>query len=288
MRVSALMAGAALLLTGCAAPMEGPRLAELYDQTESLYVAEAKFRKDYAPADAPVDAETVARNFLTIAFETESQLAGEETVVSGEEIRLLRWPGDITFSTRGATPEDQQYLGALISRISPLINRQIVPVPVATDAQIRILVVRSSERYAILEALQEVGRGPIAGFVQAWVERPSFPCIGSIVNDQTENGGIRFGLILIKAELQHDFRRACLTEEFVQTLGLLNDSPEVRPSIFNDDQEFIELTRHDEYLLRILYDPRLRIGMTRDEAEPTVRMIAQELLADQRQVGQIR
>ena len=44
-------------------------------------------------------------------------------------------------------------------------------------------------------------------------------------------------------------------------MGLANDSPDARPSVFNDDEEFAFLTRHDELLLKMLYDPRLRPGM---------------------------
>lgn len=51
-----------------------------------------------------------------------------------------------------------------------------------------------------------------------------------------------------------------------------------RPSIFNDDEEFSLLTRHDELLLRILYDPRLRPGITEAEARPIVTTIATELM----------
>ena len=32
-------------------------------------------------------------------------------------------------------------------------------------------------------------------------------------------------------------------------MGLANDSPEARPSIFNDDEEYALLTGHDEMLL---------------------------------------
>jgi hypothetical protein len=63
-----------------------------------------------------------------------------------------------------------------------------------------------------------------------------------------------------------------------QGMGLSNDSPEARPSVFNDDEEFALLTPHDEALLRILYDPRLRPGMTAEEAMPIVRAIAEEIV----------
>jgi hypothetical protein len=57
-------------------------------------------------------------------------------------------------------------------------------------------------------------------------------------------------------------------------MGLANDSPEARPSVFNDDEEYALLTTHDEMLLAILYDPRLKAGMGAAEAMPIVREIA--------------
>ena len=82
---------------------------------------------------------------------------------------------------------------------------------------------------------------------------------------------------LIRAEHPPLLRSACIHEELAQGMGLANDSPQARPSIFNDDEEFGLLTRHDELLLEMLYDPRLRTGMTLEEAEPVVRTIAREL-----------
>ena len=40
------------------------------------------------------------------------------------------------------------------------------------------------------------------------------------------------------------------------------------------------INRHDELLLQILYDRRLRPGMTEAEAAPIVRRIAGELLGE--------
>jgi len=77
----------------------------------------------------------------------------------------------------------------------------------------------------------------------------------------------------IRAEHPPLMRRACVHEELAQGLGLANDSPAARPSIFNDDDEFALLTRHDEILLELLYDPALRPGMTPDEARPILRRL---------------
>jgi hypothetical protein len=75
-------------------------------------------------------------------------------------------------------------------------------------------------------------------------------------------------IVLIRAEHPPLTRMSCVHEEMAQAMGLPNDSPEARPSLFNDDLEFALLTEHDAILLRMLYDPRLRPGMTAAEVRP--------------------
>jgi hypothetical protein len=77
-------------------------------------------------------------------------------------------------------------------------------------------------------------------------------------------------------------RRSCIEEEMTQALGLANDDPNIRPSIFNDDEEFALLTRHDEILLKMLYDPRLTVGMTPERARPLLRAVAEDALKSSR------
>jgi hypothetical protein len=77
-------------------------------------------------------------------------------------------------------------------------------------------------------------------------------------------------------------RRSCIEEEMTQALGLANDDPAIRPSIFNDDEEFALLTKHDEILLKMLYDPRLRVGMTPERARPLLRAVAEDALKSNR------
>ena len=83
---------------------------------------------------------------------------------------------------------------------------------------------------------------------------------------------------VVRAEHPMLLRQSCYHEELAQGLGLPNDSPKARPSIFNDDEEFAFLTTQDELLLRMLYDRRLRPGMTAAEGRPIVERIALELL----------
>ena len=83
-------------------------------------------------------------------------------------------------------------------------------------------------------------------------------------------------MILIRSELPPDWRRSCFDEEFAQILGPSFDHHDVRPSMFNDDEEFLFLTNHAAAILRLIYDPRLSPGMTRAQTEPLVRRILSE------------
>jgi len=149
--------------------------------------------------------------------------------------------------TSGETAADSEHITALAQRVSRLTQLSVERARDAQEANVYLLIADAEDR-------------------------------GDSVDPRRNT--LEWAMILVKAELTGDFRKSCLTEEFVQALGLFNDGPEIRPSIFNDDAEFIELTRHDEYLLQILYDKRLRPGMLRGEAEPIVQTIAAELLAD--------
>jgi len=93
--------------------------------------------------------------------------------------------------------------------------------------------------------------------------------------------GVRYdkAIALIRGEHPELLRLSCIHEELAQGMGLANDSPRARPSIFNDDEEFGLLTTQDELMLQMLYDPRLTPGMTAAEAAPIARLIAKDLLA---------
>jgi hypothetical protein len=82
---------------------------------------------------------------------------------------------------------------------------------------------------------------------------------------------------VIRTDTPDLLKTACIHEELAQGLGLANDSPRARPSIFNDDDEFATLTTMDGLMLEILYDDRLYSGMTLDQARPLLRQIGDDL-----------
>lgn len=70
----------------------------------------------------------------------------------------------------------------------------------------------------------------------------------------------------------------CAYEELLQSLGPINDTDSVPWTMFNDDVSMGFFDIYDQYILNILYDPRIKAGMTVDEA----RAVLPEIMPDVR------
>ncbi len=70
----------------------------------------------------------------------------------------------------------------------------------------------------------------------------------------------------------------CAYEELLQSLGPINDTGSVPWTMFNDKVSMGFFDVYDQYILNLLYDPRIRPGMTVDE----VRAVLPAVLADVR------
>ncbi len=69
----------------------------------------------------------------------------------------------------------------------------------------------------------------------------------------------------------------CIVEELTQVLGLPRDSEKVFPSIFNDKSTNQLLTGLDETLIRILYNPRIKAGMSKKSLSRVLSPIIKQL-----------
>ena len=59
----------------------------------------------------------------------------------------------------------------------------------------------------------------------------------------------------------------CAYEELLQSLGPINDSSSVPWTMFNDNVSMGFFDVYDQYILNILYDPRIKAGMTVEEVK---------------------
>lgn len=96
----------------------------------------------------------------------------------------------------------------------------------------------------------------------------------------SQQGEIIKGVILIPVDRASQQGRllSCLVEELTQVTGLVNDSVEVYPSIFNDRSTDQMITSLDWLFLSALYDDELRIGMNETEVRSILGAIFKRLI----------
>ena len=70
----------------------------------------------------------------------------------------------------------------------------------------------------------------------------------------------------------------CAYEELLQSLGPINDTSSVPWTMFNDNVSMGFFDVYDQYIMNVLYDPRIKAGMTVEE----VKAVLPEVLADVR------
>ena len=74
----------------------------------------------------------------------------------------------------------------------------------------------------------------------------------------------------------------CAYEELLQSLGPINDTASVPWTMFNDNVSMGFFGIYDQYILNLLYDPRIKAGMTVEE----VKEVLPAVLVDVRDVGE--
>ena len=276
-------------------------MATYYARLQRDLLSRGLLRGDGGGPDTPFTDVMLARDFVRIALYDEyapprqtvqsspggenDELApvGESASLGPVMSRLRRWEGPIRMDVEfGATvPADQQArdratIATYAARLSEISGLPITQV--SGGANYHVFVVNEDERRALADRLRQVEPGISEATLRNIVNLPrSTLCI---VVAFSENDGPVYSnaIAVIRAEHPDLLRTACVHEELAQGLGLANDYPLARPSIFNDNDEFGLLTTHDELLLKMLYDERLKPGMTPVEAAPIVSRIATELM----------
>lgn len=263
---------------------ESQKLSTYYARVQRSLVAQGLLRTDTGATDAPYTSTHLSENFLRIALFEEYSIASGRPVanVTASKVHRFTDPVRISLTFEGAisadtAQRDSRMVSGYVTRLSRASRH---PISMAReDANFHVIVADEPTRQTLGPRLKMLIPAMDPGTLDTVVNLPrSFYCI-VIGYDPEDDGTYTQAVAIIRAELPNLMRTSCYHEEIAQGLGLSNDSPAARPSVFNDDEEFALLTRHDEDLLRILYDPRLRPGMKADEAAPIVRTIAEELAA---------
>ena len=269
-----------------AAPDSGAsaQLADYYSRVQTGLLSQGLLRTDSGDTDAPFTRRDLVRNFLKIAFYEEYVDAGGKLVARESRSRLHRWAVPVTLSVQfGASvpaevrAKDTGEVSRFVTRLSRASRHPIRQVQ-AGAGNFRVFIVGEDERRALAPMLRSIVPNISTTALNTVINLPRSTYCLAFATDPEGDGTYSHAIAVIRAEHPDLLRTSCIQEELAQGLGLSNDYALARPSIFNDDEEFGLMTTHDELLLRMLYDRRLRPGMGEAEARPIVEVIAAELM----------
>jgi DUF2927 family protein len=266
--------------------IESQQVAAYYASVQARLRAQGRLRQDTLPKDAPFTVSDLVANFERVAlFEEYSERDGK-IIARQTASSLRRWQGPIRIGlyfgdsvSRQQRAADTAYVRKFAAKLARLSGVDI-KLTSLEQANFSLLFMNLDEQrnntpdlarhvnFLEPQIVREIQNSPRGIF-----------CVTYAVYDVIYNTGYKGAVILIKDEYKGLMRKSCIEEEMTQALGLTNDSPDARPSIFNDDEEFALLTRHDELLLQMLYDPRLSVGMTQKDAHPIIQQIALDLMS---------
>jgi len=265
-------------------PSEASRAASRhYARVQADLLARGLLRRDGGGPDVPFSDRQLTENFIRIALFDEYVSRGGTLVAQQRETTMRRWEQPVRFGLRfGASVpmaqrgEDRRNVASYVRRLERITGHPMSMAP--GNGNFTVLMLNEDERAAIGPELRRLVPGIDQAAIRTIETLPRDTLCLVFATTTGSSSVYTRAVAIIRAEHPDLLRLSCIHEELAQGLGLANDSPEARPSVFNDDEEFGLLTTHDEHLLRILYDDRLKPGMAAPQARPIVQQIVAEAL----------
>lgn len=259
-------------------------IARHFAKVQSDLVARGLLRTDGGGPDVPFSAKMLAEDFIRIALYDEYVSNGGVLVARETESRLRRWKDPIRLGVifgesvpKTQRAKDQAIITSFAARLRRISGHPITVVP-PEYANYHLLILNEDERRNFGPRLRKLVPGIDDTAIRTITQMPRSTFCLVFAFSEGASPSYKQAIAVVRSEHPELLRKSCIHEELAQGMGLANDSPQARPSIFNDDEEFALLTTHDELLLKMLYDRRLRPGMTPDEARPIVDVLSRQLL----------
>ncbi len=222
------------LLGSSAAAAEDPEIA-------SRRAAE---RKNFSDAE-------IADGFFKTAFGAEFQLAGRVN-------RIRKYAVPVRVYVESARPDRRAQVAAVVADIRAHVEHlDIAMTDRPGEANVTVRLVRDRD---------------LAGTIRAYFGRAKAKRIQRSLEPQCLSGfrkdpsyRIIHSDVIVVADAGDFIFYDCAYEELLQSLGPINDTSSVPWTMFNDNVQMGFFDVYDQYILNILYDPRIRPGMAAAE-----------------------
>jgi hypothetical protein len=206
----------------------------------------------------------IVDGFLKIAFGAEYHLAGRVD-------RIRKYDGPVRVFADGTRADRKAQLVTIVADIAARVQHlDIAMAESLEDANVQVKLVRDRDLHRTIatfygsDRAREIRSSLDPQCLSGFRKNEKFEIERSDVILTVDNGDFVFF--------------DCAYEELLQSLGPINDTSTVPWTMFNDNVSMGYFDVYDQYLLNLLYDPRIRPGMTVQE----VKAVLPEVLTDVR------
>ncbi|TYO62464.1 DUF2927 domain-containing protein [Bradyrhizobium hipponense] len=206
----------------------------------------------------------IVEGFLKTAFGAEYHLAGRVD-------RIRKFDGPVRVFADGDRADRKAQLAKVVADIGKRVQHlDIAMIDSSEAANLRVKLVRDRDLFRTIssfygaEKAREIRTSLDPQCLSGFRKNDNFEIEHSDVILTVDNGDFVF--------------LDCAYEELLQSLGPINDTTSVPWTMFNDNVSMGYFDVYDQYILNLLYDPRIKAGMTVQE----VRALLPEVLVDVR------
>ena len=206
----------------------------------------------------------IVEGFLKTAFGAEYHLAGRVD-------RIRKFDGPVRVFAESDRADRKTQLAKVVADIGKRIQHLDIAMTDSSEAaNVRVKLVRDRDLFRTIssfygaEKAREIRASLDPQCLSGFRKNDNFEIEHSDVILTVDNGDFTF--------------LDCAYEELLQSLGPINDTASVPWTMFNDNVSMGYFDVYDQYILNVLYDPRIKAGMTVTD----VKAVLPEVLADVR------
>jgi len=206
----------------------------------------------------------IIEGFLKTAFGAEYHLAGRVD-------RIRKYDGPVRVFADGNRPDRKAQLSKVVADIAQRVQHLDIAMADTSDgANVLVKLVRDRDLFRTIstfyggERAREIRTSLDPQCLSGFRKNERFEIEHSDVILTVDNGDFVF--------------LDCAYEELLQSLGPINDTSSVPWTMFNDNVSMGFFDVYDQYIMNVLYDPRIKAGMT----VAGVKAVLPEVLADVR------
>jgi Protein of unknown function (DUF2927) len=206
----------------------------------------------------------IIEGFMKTAFGAEYHLAGRVD-------RIRKYEAPVRVFADGIRSDRKLQLAKVVADISQRVQHLDIAMTEASEgANVMVKLVRDRDLFHTIstfygsERAREIKTSLDPQCLSGFRKNDKFEIVHSDVILTVDKGDFIF--------------LDCAYEELLQSLGPINDTSTVPWTMFNDKVSMGYFDVYDQYIMNVLYDPRIRAGMTVAE----VKAVLPDVLADVR------